>query len=45
MEEEGSRLGDGCLMQRDQVNGVTKDHAVQTPRSLAAGKVLEFLPC
>lgn len=43
--EGGSRLGGGCLTQRDRENGVTKDHAVQTPQSLAAGKVLEFLPC
>ena len=43
--EEGSTLGDGCLTQRDQANGETRDHAVKALQSLVAAKVLEFLPC
>ncbi len=42
--EEGSTLGDGCLTQRDQVNGETIDRAAQAQQSLVAAKVPEFLP-
>lgn len=41
--EEGSRLGDGCLTQRAQVNGETKDHVVKDPQSLVVAKLLECL--
>ena len=41
----GSTLGDGYLTRRDRVSGVTRDHAVQIPQSLAAGKVVGFLLC
>lgn len=43
--EEGSTLGDGCLMQRDQVNGETKDRVAKGPQSPVAARLSDFLPC
>lgn len=42
---EGSTLGDGCLMQMDQVSGETKDHVAKGPQSLVAAKLSDFHPC
>lgn len=41
----GSMLGDGYLMRRGRVSGVTRDRAVRIPQSQVAGKVLGFLLC
>ena len=42
---EGSTLGDGYLMRKDQANGETRDHDAKRPQFLVAAKLLQFHPC